>query len=137
MGNPIGDSFLARAKTLARESASLANPSLETGRLWKIVNPARLNAVGQPVGYRFLPGDSERPFASLQAWWRKRDGFVDHHVWVTPYQPRERFSAGDYPNQSAGGDGLVRWTAADRPIVPTDVVFWYTLVHTGTSSGRT
>ncbi len=128
--NPFGNAFFTRATTLATESASLANLSLESARSWKIVNPGRLNAVGQPVGYRFLPGDNCIPFAAPQAWWRKRAGFVDHHVWVTPFHPEERFAAGDYPNQSSGGDGLVRWTAADRPIASTDVVFWYTFGHT-------
>jgi predicted TIM-barrel fold metal-dependent hydrolase len=41
--------------------------------------------VGDPVGYRFLPGDNAFPFASPNAWWRKRARFVDYHVWVTPY----------------------------------------------------
>ncbi|RLS29416.1 MAG: primary-amine oxidase [Planctomycetota bacterium] len=128
--NPFGNAFQARATTLATETAAQANLCLETSRSWKIINPGRLNAVGQPVGYRFLPGDNALPFAAPQAWWRKRAGFVDHHVWVTPFHPEERFAAGDYPNQSSGGDGLVRWTAADRPIAATDVVFWYTFGHT-------
>ena len=64
--------------------------------------------------------------ASPNAWWRKRAGFVNHHVWVTPYRDDEKYGAGDYPNQSSGGDGLIRWTEQDRPIENTDVVL---LVH--------
>ncbi len=37
---------------------------------------------------------------------RRRAGFLDHQLWVTPYRPDERYPAGDYPNQHAGGDGL-------------------------------
>ena len=37
----------------------------------------------------------------------------------------ERYPAGEYPNQHAGGDGLPRWTAADRSLEDTDVVLWY------------
>jgi len=37
-----------------------------------------------------------------------------------------RRAAGEFPNQHAGGDGLPRWTAADRSITETDVVLWYT-----------
>ncbi len=45
--------------------------------------------------------------------------------------PRARSTrAGDYPNQSRGGDGLIRWTEQDRPIENTDVVLWYTFGHT-------
>ena len=74
-----------------------------------------LNDVGEPVGYKFLPGDNCFPFASKNAWWRKRAGFVNHHVWVTPFREEERHAAGNYPNQSQGGDGLPRWTEQDRP----------------------
>jgi primary-amine oxidase len=128
--NPFHNAFHVQATPLKTESQARANLSLETGRTWKFINPAVTNSLGEPVGYRFLPGDNAFPFASKQAWWRKRAGFVDHHVWVTPFRPEERYAAGDYPNQSAGGDGLPAWTAADRPIENTDVVFWYTFGHT-------
>ena len=86
--------------------------------------------MGEPVGYKFFPGDNAFPLASKNAWWRKRAGFVESHVWVTPFNENERFAAGDYPNQSHGGDGLIRWTAVDRPVADTDVVLWYTFGHT-------
>jgi primary-amine oxidase len=128
--NPFENAFFSEARVLHDEASAKANLCLETARSWKIVNPRRLNRLGQPVAYRFLPGDNAVPFASPQAWWRKRAGFVDHHVWVTPFRADERFAAGDYPNQSRGGDGLGRWTAANRPIESTDVVLWYTFGHT-------
>jgi primary-amine oxidase len=128
--NPYHNAFHVEATSLQRESQAKAQLSLETGRSWKFINPAVKNGVGEPVGYKFLPGDNAFPFASKNAWWRKRAGFVDHHVWVTPFDPAERYAAGDYPNQSSGGDGLIQWTAADRPIENTDVVFWYTFGHT-------
>ena len=128
--NPFENAFQARSTTLRTEKQARANLNLESARTWKIVNPNVKNAVGQPVAYRFLPGDNCVPFASQNAWWRKRAGFVNHHVWVTPYKPDERFGAGDYPNQSSGGDGLMRWTEQDRPVESTDVVFWYTFGHT-------
>ena len=56
----------------------------------------------------------------------KRAGFAQHNLWVTPYRADERRAAGNYPNQHEGGDGLPRWTAADRSLVDTDVVVWYT-----------
>ena len=59
-----------------------------------------------------------------------RAGFVNYHVWVTPFDEAEKYAAGDYPNQSRGGDGLVKWTEQDRPIDNADVVFWYTFGHT-------
>jgi len=46
---------------------------------------------------------------------------------VTRYRASERYAAGDYPNQSAGGDGLPRWVANDEPIENEDIVLWYTM----------
>jgi primary-amine oxidase len=128
--NPFANAFQAQATSLKSEKDARGRLNLETARTWKIVNPGVNNHVGEPVGYRFMPGDNSIPFASPEAWWRKRARFVDHHVWVTPYQSDERYGAGDYPNQSQGGDGLIRWTDQDRPIENTDVVLWYTFGHT-------
>jgi primary-amine oxidase len=128
--NPEGNAFYAKTTVLEREQQARAKLNVETARCWKIVNPNSLNQVGEPVGYKFIPGDNAVPFASPEAWWRKRAGFVNYHVWVTPFREEERFAAGDYPNQSRGGDGLPRWTAQDRPIENEDIVFWYTFGHT-------
>ncbi len=128
--NPYENAFHVRATCLETEQQALANVNLESARAWKIVNPNSKNALGEPVGYKFLPGDNSVPFASANAWWRKRAGFVNHHVWVTPYDEAEKYAAGDYPNQSQGGDGLTKWTSANRAIANRDVVFWYTFGHT-------
>ena len=128
--NPYHNAFHMEATALKTEQQACANLSLETGRTWKFVNPSEKNALGEYPGYKFIPGDNAFPFASREAWWRRRAGFVDHHVWVTPFSEDERFAAGDYPNQSSGGDGLPRWIEANRKIEDTDVVFWYTFGHT-------
>jgi primary-amine oxidase len=128
--NPFENAFSAKARLLKTELQARSSLNLGTARVWKFTNPAVKNAVGEPVAYRFVPGDNCLPFASKNAWWRKRAGFVDHHVWITPYREEERHAAGNYPNQSQGGDGLPRWTAADRAIENTDLVLWYTFGHT-------
>ena len=128
--NPYENAFRAKATDLTSEKRARGHLNLETARTWKIINPHVKNAAGDPVGYRFLPGDNSFPFASQNAWWRKRAGFVNNHVWVTPFDASEKYAAGDYPNQSSGGDGLVKWTEADRPLAETDIVFWYTFGHT-------
>jgi primary-amine oxidase len=128
--NPFENAFHVEATNLESERQAMANLSIETARTWKIINPTVLNRNGDPVGYRFMPGDNSTPFASHNAWWRRRAGFVNHHVWVTPFDADQNYAAGDYPNQSQGGDGLSAWTIADRPIANQDVVFWYTFGHT-------
>jgi len=128
--NTFENAFYAQPTNLVTERQARAHLNLETARTWKIVNPSVRNAMGAPVGYKFFPGDNAFPLASRNAWWRRRASFVEHHVWVTPFNEDERYAAGDFPNQSTGGDGLIRWTEADRPIENTDIVFWYTFGHT-------
>ena len=128
--NPEQNAFYAQKTDLKHEKQARANLNVETSRTWKIINPNVLNALEEPVGYKFFPGDNARPFASPAAWWRKRAGFVDHHVWITTFSEEERFAAGDYPNQSTGGDGLPSWVQQDRSIENEDLVFWYTFGHT-------
>jgi primary-amine oxidase len=128
--NPFENGFRAKATALRTEKQACANLNPGTARTWKISNPSRKNRLGEPVGYKFIPGDNSVPFASPNAWWRKRARFVDHHVWVTPFKENENFAAGDFPNQSLADDGLSTWVEADRSIEDTDVVLWYTFGHT-------
>ena len=128
--NPFENAFRAKATPLRTEKQALANLNPQTARTWKIVNPSRKNRLGEPVGYKFVPGDNCVPFASPNAWWRKRARFVDHQVWVTPWDEKENFAAGDFPNQSLADHGLSTWVEADRPIEDADVVLWYTFGHT-------
>lgn len=128
--NPFENAFYAQSTKLPTEKQARAHLNLATCRTWRIVNENSLSPIGEPVGYKFFPGDNAFPLASKNAWWRKRAGFVEHHTWVTPYRSDEKYGAGDFPNQSQGGDGLLRWTEQDRSIENTDVVFWYTMGHT-------
>ena len=103
--NPFENAFYAKSDLLETESQARANLDLASSRYWKIVNYKRKNRVGEPVAYKFMGGDNCIPFASKNAWWRKRAGFVENHVWVTPFDENENYAAGDYPNQSQGGEG--------------------------------
>ena len=73
-----------------------------------------------------MPGENVLPFAQPESAFAKRAGFAYKHVWVTPYSPRERYAAGEYPNQHPGGDGLPAWVEQRRSIENEDVVLWYT-----------
>ena len=128
--NPFENAFRAQSTILKTEKQACAQLNLQTARTWKISNPGKKNRLGEPVAYKFIPGDNAVPFASPNAWWRKRARFVDNHVWVTPFKDDEKFAAGDFPNQSLADHGLSTWVEADRPIEDADVVMWYTFGHT-------
>ena len=124
--NPYGNAFFAHSSLLATESEAqrIINPF--SGRYWKIANPSSHNSLGQPVAYKLIPGENILPFAHPEASVSKRAGFMNKHLWVTPYQPDEMFGSGDYPNQHPGDEGLPKWTQANRSITDTDLVVWYT-----------
>jgi primary-amine oxidase len=123
--NPQRNAFTMEETPLRTEHEAERSLNLETSRRWIVVNPAATNALGHPTGYALLPGESAKPFAAADSWVRKRAGFLDAHVWVTPYAADEIYAGGDYPNQSHGGDGLSKWAAANRPIDNKDIVLWY------------
>lgn len=127
--NPHGNAWTTVSRTLKTELEARRDIDLNSARGWVVTNPNRLNAVGQPVGYKLIPGENTKPFSLPDSSARRRAAFMDHHVWVTPYAADERYPAGEFPYQHKGGDGLPRWVTADRSIENTDVVFWHTMNH--------
>ena len=128
--NPYGNAFFAKSTLLSTEQEAQQTIDPLIGRYWKVVNPAVRNAVGEPVAYKLMPGENVLPFADADASVYKRATFTSKHLWVTPYDSKERYPAGDYPNQHAGGAGLPTWTQANRSLEEADLVLWYTLgVH--------
>jgi primary-amine oxidase len=124
--NPHHNAFHAEATLLRSEGQAQRNIDPLAGRFWKIVNPSVRNRLGEPVAYKLMPGENVLPFAGPQAAVTKRAGFTTRHLWVTRHDPRERYAAGDYPNQHAGGAGLPTYVQDDAPVENTDLVVWYT-----------
>ncbi len=128
--NPFLSGYTTETMPLSTELKARRDTNPASARFWRIVNPGRKNALGRPVAYRLFPAETTRPFAQPGASLLKRAAFITHNLWVTPYEPAERFPAGEYPNQNPGGDGLPRWTKADRDLNDRDVVLWYTFGQT-------
>ncbi len=124
--NPHHNAFHVESTLLRSEASAQRIIDPLAGRFWKIVNPSVLNRLGEPVGYKLMPGENVLPFAGPEAQVTRRAGFMSRHLWVTRYQPRERYAAGDYPNQHPGGAGLPSYAADDASLENADVVVWYT-----------
>ncbi|MFV0316789.1 MAG: primary-amine oxidase [Microthrixaceae bacterium] len=124
--NPWGNAFRPKVTVLDRESKAQRDTEPKMSRSWRVVNPDRINHVGNPVGYKLVPTMSTPTLlAHPESSVGKRAGFARHNLWVTPYEPAEQRAAGDFPNQHAGGAGLPEWTEADRDLDGEDVVLWY------------
>jgi primary-amine oxidase len=128
-GNPHGNAFRPQRHRLRTELEARRQTDPRSARWWEIVNPGVRHRLGAAVGYRLVPGENAVPFAQPDAPVSKRAGFIHQHLWVTPYDPAERYAAGEYPSQHPGGAGLPEWTAADRSVADRDIVVWYTFGH--------
>ena len=125
-GNPYGNAFRRRSTRLTTESQAQRCADGSVVRTWHIVNPERTNALGQPVGYALIPEGKATMLADEASSIHARATFATNHLWVTRYDPAERYPAGDFVNQNAGGAGLPAWVQADRPVDGEDVVVWHT-----------
>ncbi|MBM3462266.1 MAG: primary-amine oxidase [Armatimonadetes bacterium] len=125
--NPTGNAFRMDETTLKTEQEAQRKMNMGSARKWIVVNPNQTNRLGMPTGYALLPGENTVPFAAPENMARRRAGFVENHLWGTAYKPTEMYAAGDYPNQSAGGDGLPRYAADNESLENKDLVVWYTM----------
>ena len=125
--NPHGTAFGAAPTLLATERQAQRDPDPARGRIWKIESAEQADPGEPSAGYVLVPGPLPRLLASPAAQVSGRAAFTTKALWVTKYRPEERYPAGEYPGQRAGGAGLPIWTADDESIVDTDIVLWYTI----------
>jgi primary-amine oxidase len=124
--NPYGGAFTRSRTRLANEAdaARLADPL--AARHWVISSTENTNRLGQPTAYALYPQGQPVLAADESASITSRAAFATKHLWVTAYDPDERYSAGDLPNQHPGNAGLPTYIAQHRDIDGTDLVVWHT-----------
>jgi primary-amine oxidase len=124
--NPYGNAFTRTATRLMSEAeaARFADPTV--GRVWRIANPQSTNRLGQPVSYILKPEGQPTLLADTTSSIARRAAFATRHLWVTRYDPSERYPAGDQVNQHPGGGGLPTFVAKNRSLENENVVIWHT-----------
>lgn len=127
--NPWGNVFRTDARVLKTEQEAAREANGQSGRFWKIINPNVKNAVGNPTGYKLVAEHNPVMLAHADSYVGRRAGFASKHLWVTPYDPQQRYGSGNYPNQNKG-DGFPYYAEKDRSIENTDIVVWHTYGHT-------
>lgn len=124
--NPWGNAFRAQKTKLTCESEAKRVADNLKARVWHITNPTKQNRLGQDVGYALYPEGQPVLLADPSSSIAGRAAFATKHLWVTKYDPAERYSAGQFVNQHPGGGGLPAFTAGDRNIDGEDIVVWHT-----------
>jgi primary-amine oxidase len=119
--------WVAKPEIAKNEEQAKAHMSAEQPENWLVINPNVKNHLGYAVGYAIMGGENAMSLMVPEDYPQKRAGFTDYQIWATAYKDNERYAAGDYPNQSKGGEGLPAWTKANRSIENTDIVLWYTI----------
>ncbi|AKS32551.1 primary-amine oxidase [Mycolicibacterium goodii] len=124
--NPWGNAFRQQKTTLTRESQAMRVADNLKARVWHITNPTKQNRLGQNVGYALHPEGQPVLLADPSSSIAKRAAFATKHLWVTKYDPAERYPAGQFVNQHPGNGGLPSFVAQDRNIEGEDIVVWHT-----------
>src|SRR5206468_11718686 len=63
---------------------------------FRIANESSQNAVGNATSYDVLIVNHAQLLLDPDDWPAKRPRFLQHDVWVTPYEPAERYAGGEY-----------------------------------------
>ena len=123
--NPYGNAFFVEETPLEneRDGGRRADPARQ--RYWRVVNRGRTNAVGRPVGYKLMPTSAIVPFVKPGSPSGRRAAFTQNQLWVTAYDPEERYPGGEFMNRSTGEGGLPDMAARGRPIADARIVLWH------------
>lgn len=124
--NPHGTAFGQVIKNFAFEDEAICKAKSKTHRTWNIFNASMLNPIGNPTSYKLEVPQDPLLLADENSYVAKRGGFTQNNVWVTPYDPKEKYAAGDYPNQNEGGNGLPHYIKQKRSISNESLVVWVT-----------
>ncbi|MCP2004667.1 monoamine oxidase [Buttiauxella ferragutiae ATCC 51602] len=113
-----------------------AAQKFDPGTIRLLSNTSKENKMGNPVSYQIIPyAGGTHPVATgakfaPDEWIYHRLSFMDKQLWVTRYNPEERYPEGKYPNRSAHDTGLGEYSKDNQSLDNQDDVVWMT---TGTT----
>ncbi|KAH8521766.1 hypothetical protein H0E87_002713 [Populus deltoides] len=120
----------AKTEDDARIKLKLYEPSE-----FHVINPSRRSRLGNPAGYKIVPGGNAASLLDHLDPPQLRSAFTNNQIWVTPYNRNEQWAGGLFTYQSKGDDTLAAWSkrglafmaSRNRAIENKDIVLWYTL----------
>jgi primary-amine oxidase len=123
-GHPRSSVWTVEDHIVARERGAVFDAH---EGVWRVLNPARSNAFGNPTAYAIESHDIVEPLLAAEDY--QRAAFVGHGLWLTAFNRDERYAAGDTPNQNPGTPGLPHYQADNQNLIDSDIVAWLTLGH--------
>ena len=75
-----------------------------------VINPNKKTRVGNPVGYKLVPGSTAASLLDDEDPPQKRGAFTNNQIWVTPYNRSETWAGGLFVYQNHGDDNLNVWS---------------------------
>ncbi len=94
---------------------------------WRLINPNKRTPLGHFPGYYLVPGHVVTSLLTADDPPQQRALFSSNPLWVTRRKPGEYWSAGNFPNQSQGGEGLPQYVADGESVANQDLVLWYNI----------
>ena len=126
-GSPRASLWNFHTEVLKNELDAKRQTTINQPEFWRIINPETPGPYGDPVGYQITGGNQAVTLLADDDFVRRRAGFTEHTLWVTPFNPDEMFAAGAYPTVHVADQGLPTWTKKNRSINDEDIVAWYTV----------
>ena len=121
--NPYGNAFYVRETPIEVEGGR--ERKVEAERYWKFISGSAKNAMGRPTAYKLEPTHARATFHDPRGPAGSRMGFIFNPLWLTPFDAKERYPAGDFVFNSKPGEGLPSFVAQGRSLVGEDPVAWY------------
>lgn len=123
--NPSGLALRVESTPLRTEAEGIQDTCWQTRRTWKVASSSATNAHGAPTAYMLAPTSTFPAMFDPASPVLERARVIGHTLWVSAFDPDERWPCGEFVNQSSQDEGLTRWVERDRPIQDADVVLWY------------
>ena len=93
-GNPRGNAFTAQAEAIASEAEAGRTVNSASARHWRIANDGTANPLGNAPAYALMPGETVDMMAAEDSAVGQRAQFARKQLWVTAYDPSERYPVG-------------------------------------------
>ncbi|MEX0339062.1 MAG: primary-amine oxidase [Arenibacterium sp.] len=124
--NPYGNAYRMVETPLETEKAAARKADQATHRYWKFASSDKTGLTGRPTAYKLMPTSVVTPFISPEGPSGRRASYTFKDLWVTAFDPEQRYPAGEFVNGSDGSDGLGAFIEEDRDLVGQDIVAWHT-----------